>query len=72
MRLRHERRRAAAIASLQAWAEIGETYRRVIGPVVESLREIGRSPVMLDLRMATGGYEEDLAESHGDAEDVFH
>lgn len=58
------RRRDAVVA-------VVETFGAAIGPQMEAIRRIARSPVWLDLRMAAGGYEEDLAESHGEVEDVW-
>jgi hypothetical protein len=55
-------------AAVLAFRELGALVRSRVEGV---LREFGHSPAWLDVRMATGLYEDDLAESHGDAEDVF-
>lgn len=57
-------------AAIGAFAALGKKWRAQMDLALMGLRKV--HPLVLDLRMRHGFYGEDLAESHGDAEDVFH
>ena len=54
---------------VKAWGNFRVAVQRQIAPALEHLRRVHGE--LLDARIRHGFYEEDLAESHGDAEDVW-
>lgn len=67
-RRRWQARKDAVIA---AWEPVQRKMRRRVSEAREAMKKLSRSPAFLDMCMLGGVYEDDLAESQGDVEDVW-